>query len=57
MAELAIALAPTMEQQGVATASEIGRETLADRLIQEVAAGVGIVIGRTETCAWVHTQP
>jgi hypothetical protein len=57
MAELAIVLAPTMEQQGVTTASEISRETLADRLIQEVAAGGGNVIGRTETCAWVHTQP
>jgi SAM-dependent methyltransferase len=52
MAELAIALAATMEQQGVATAAEIGGDTLVDRVVQEVAAAGGIVIGRAEIGAW-----
>ncbi len=53
-AELAIVLAPTMEQHGVATAAEIGSDTLADRVVQEVAAGGGIVIGRAEIGAWAR---
>jgi 2-polyprenyl-3-methyl-5-hydroxy-6-metoxy-1,4-benzoquinol methylase len=57
VAELAIVLAPTMEQQGVATAAEIGSDTLADRMVQEVAAGGGIVIGRAEIGAWVRVRP
>ena len=54
MAELAIVLAPTMEQQGVATAVEIGSDTLADRVAQDVAAAAGIVIGRAEVGAWTR---
>jgi 2-polyprenyl-3-methyl-5-hydroxy-6-metoxy-1,4-benzoquinol methylase len=54
VAELAIVLAPTMEQQGVATAAEIGSDTLADRVEQAVAAGGGIVIGRAEIGAWTR---
>jgi hypothetical protein len=54
---LAILLVPTMEQQGVATAAEIGSDTLADRMIQEVAAMSGIVIGRAEIGAWVRVPP
>jgi len=57
VAELAIVLAPTMEQQGVATAAEIGSDTLADRLVREVAAAGAIVIGRAEIGAWVRVQP
>jgi SAM-dependent methyltransferase len=55
-AELAIVLAPTMEQHGVATAAEIGVDTLSDRLIQEVTAGGGIVVGRADVGAWVRTS-
>jgi hypothetical protein len=54
MAELAIVLVPTMEQQGVTTGAEVGSDTLADRVIQDVAAGGGIVIGRAEVGAWSH---
>ena len=54
VAELAIVLAPTMEQHGVATAAEIGAETLADRIAGEVAAGGGIVVGRAEIGAWTR---
>ena len=37
VAELTIVLAPTMEREGVATAADIGIDTLVDRLIQDVA--------------------
>jgi len=50
-------LAPTMERHGVATSAEIGSDTLADRIVQEVAAGGGIVVGRAEIGAWVRIQP
>src|SRR5262249_6275187 len=36
-ADLAIVLAPTIEQHGLATAAEIGADTLADRIVAEVA--------------------
>jgi hypothetical protein len=41
-----------MERLGLATAAEVAVDTLADRLQREVAAGGGIVIGRTEIGAW-----
>src|SRR5262245_39782218 len=48
MAELFIVLTPTMEQQGIETAAAgVGSDTLAGRLIEEVAAGGGIVLGRS----------
>ena len=53
LAELAIVLLPAMEQQGVATAAEVGSDTLVDRVLQDVAAG-GIVIGRAEIGAWAR---
>ena len=56
MAELAIVLAPTMEQQGVATQAEIGSDTLIDRVIQDVAAERSVVIGRAEIGAWVRVS-
>ena len=56
VADIAIVLAPTMEQQGVATATEIGSDTLANRIVQEVAAGGGIVVGRAEIGAWVRIR-
>jgi len=52
MAELAIVLAPTMEQQGVASLVDIGCDTLIDRVIQEVTANHSMVIGRAEIGAW-----
>jgi len=54
VAEIAIVLAPAMEQQGVATSADIGGDTLADRVVQEVAAAGGIVIGRAEIGAWAR---
>jgi hypothetical protein len=52
VADLAIALIPAMEQHHGATSADIDGDSLADRLIQEVAAGGGIVVGRSEIGAW-----
>jgi len=43
---------PTMEQYGIATPADVGVDTIADRLVEEVASGGGIVIGRAEIGAW-----
>jgi SAM-dependent methyltransferase len=51
-ADLAIALIPAMEQHHIATSVDIGADSLADRLVQEVASGGGIVVGRSEIGAW-----
>jgi hypothetical protein len=56
VAELTIALTPTMEQQGVATLADISRDTLVDRVIQDVATEHSIVIGRAEIGAWVRIR-
>jgi SAM-dependent methyltransferase len=50
--EIARSLLPAMERLGVATAAEIGVETLAERVRSEVAAGGGVVVGRSEIGAW-----
>ena len=56
VAELAIVLAPAIEQQGVATAAEIGAETLADRIIQDVAGNRSTIVGRAEIGAWARVE-
>ena len=45
-------LQPAIEQQGVATSADLGPDTIADRLVQEVASSGGIVVGRAEIGAW-----
>lgn len=57
MADLFIVLAPAMEQQGAKAEAEVGSDTLADRLIEEVAAGGGIILGRSEIGAWARVPP
>ena len=52
VAEIVTVLLPDMERLGIATAAEVGIETLADRLCTEVAAGGGVVVGRAEIGAW-----
>ena len=52
MADIAIVALPAMEQHGVATSGDVGSATIADRLVQEIASGGGIVIGRAEIGAW-----
>jgi len=56
VAELAIVLAPAIEQQGVATAAEIGAETLTDRIIQDVAGNRSTIVGRAEIGAWARVE-
>ena len=57
VAELAIVLAPAMAQHGVATADEIGGDTLADRIIRDVADNNSTIVGRAEIGAWVRVGP
>jgi SAM-dependent methyltransferase len=52
IAENVRTLLPEMERLGVATAAEVGIETLIDRLREEVAAGGGVIVGRSEIGAW-----
>ena len=54
VAELAIVLAPAMEQHGVASLAEIGCGTLVDRLLENVASNNSMVVGRAEIGAWVR---
>jgi SAM-dependent methyltransferase len=52
VADLVVTLQPAIEQHGIATSADIGPNTIADRLVQEVASRGGIVIGRAEIGAW-----
>jgi ubiquinone/menaquinone biosynthesis C-methylase UbiE len=54
VADLAGTLADAMERLGVATAPEIGLETLAERMISEAAANGSVILGRFEIGAWSH---
>jgi SAM-dependent methyltransferase len=52
VADIAIVMLPAMEQRGIATSADVGTDTLSERLLEEVAAGSGIVVGRAEIGAW-----
>src|SRR5215471_15484839 len=52
IAHLAETLAPAMQRLGVATAEQIGIETLADRMAAEVVAKGTVLVGRSEIGAW-----
>jgi SAM-dependent methyltransferase len=54
VADLVTTLVPRMEQLGVATSAEADIETLAARLMREVAANGGIIVGRSEIGAWAR---
>ncbi len=56
VAELAIVLAPAIEQCGLASLTDIGCETLVDRVIEDVSRHQSIVIGRAEVGAWCKVQ-
>lgn len=51
-AELTEPVIPAMERLGVATAAEIGIETLAERMLREVISNDSVIIGRSEIGAW-----
>lgn len=55
MADLTATLLPEMERLGVATAAEVGVDTLLDRLKAEVYGLTGIVMGHLQIGAWTRT--
>ncbi len=54
VADLVATLASAMERLGVATAAEVGLETLAERMISEAGASGSVILGRFEVGAWSH---
>jgi ubiquinone/menaquinone biosynthesis C-methylase UbiE len=52
LADIIGTLLPEMERLGVATADEVGCETLAERMIEEAVAGDCVLVGRYEIGAW-----
>ena len=47
-----ISLVPTLERFGVATAVEIGAETLPNRMYDEITRNGSVIVGRSEIGAW-----
>jgi hypothetical protein len=54
VADLVGSLLPAIETMGLATAAEVGIETLAERLRREVALNGTVIIGRSEVGVWSH---
>ncbi|MGH8135326.1 MAG: class I SAM-dependent methyltransferase [Steroidobacteraceae bacterium] len=54
-ADLARALLPETLRLGIATAEEVGIDTLASRICEEMVAGNATVIGRAEVGVWTRT--
>ena len=55
VADIVETLLPAMEAQRVATATEVGIQTLAQRLIDESRETRATVIGRSEVAAWCRS--
>jgi SAM-dependent methyltransferase len=55
MTDLTATLLPEMERFGVATAAEVGIETLFDRMQKETVAGASLVVGHFQIGAWSRT--
>jgi hypothetical protein len=51
-ADVAGTLLPAMERFGVATAADVGIETLAERMIDEAVANASVIVARSEIGAW-----
>jgi hypothetical protein len=52
--DLVETLLPAIERLGVATAAEIGVETLADRMSREVISRNSVIVGCAEIAAWTR---
>jgi len=52
IADIVGTILPAMEKFGIATAAEVGPETLTDRMCAEAAANGSVVFGRSEIGAW-----
>jgi SAM-dependent methyltransferase len=50
--DLACTLVPAMERFGVATASEVNAQNLAERMLDEIIDSASIIVGRSEIGAW-----
>jgi ubiquinone/menaquinone biosynthesis C-methylase UbiE len=55
-ADLARTLLPEMRRLGIATAEEVGIDTLAARIRTEMIASTSTIIGRAEIGAWARNQ-
>jgi hypothetical protein len=53
-ADAAITLAAAMERTGVATADELGADSLIERIIQEMSANQSVIVGRADIGAWTR---
>jgi SAM-dependent methyltransferase len=54
VADQVATLLPEMERLGVATAAEVEKDTLLDRMTRELIAGGGVTIGRSEIGVWAR---
>lgn len=54
LADLIGSVIDDLERHGIATAAEIGCETLATRMLDEVKVNGCVVVGRAEICAWTR---
>ena len=54
IADLAMTMAPVMEQMGIATVAELDPETLYARMHAEMEANSSVVVGRYEIGAWAR---
>jgi hypothetical protein len=52
--DLVETLLPAMERLGVATAADIGVETLSERISREVISTDSVIVGRSEIGAWTR---
>jgi len=53
-ADAAISLAAAMERTGVATADELGADSLIERITQEMSANQSVIVGRADIGAWAR---
>jgi ubiquinone/menaquinone biosynthesis C-methylase UbiE len=54
IANLAITMAPVMEEHGVTTIDNLAPATLQARMLAEMDANASVIIGRFEVGAWAH---
>lgn len=52
VSDLAVTMAPVMEQTGVISVAELGPDSLQERIRAEVVANQSVVVGRYEVGAW-----
>jgi SAM-dependent methyltransferase len=56
LADLAITMAPVMEQEGVTTIAELAPDTLYRRMRAEAIASGSVAVGRSEIGAWTQVS-